>query len=294
MRCRQRCFYGCTQSVDSAFKRRIKTPANDLARVYHFLMHEQERVKLLFGPYRTPRCKIGGTLRCTMRGQVIVAGLTDAPISWPYVPNRGGNGYPPLILCGDLVKAVRQESETAVAYWWGVTVQTVWKWRKALNVESQTEGTVDLQRRGIDDHFDAAAIRKRIEATKRPERNGKIAAAKRGKPRPVRVIEALGRANIGKKASQETRRRMSEAPRRRGARPPAAGVPWKSDEDALLGTMKDRARQKGLQRPPRPVKSPLSTRLVSAIAFDIRPLSRCVGAHEARWLLKGTRRRRHR
>ena len=43
-------------------------------------MLEQERVKLLFGPYRTPKCKVGRGLRCIMRGKVTVAGLSDAPI----------------------------------------------------------------------------------------------------------------------------------------------------------------------------------------------------------------------
>jgi hypothetical protein len=186
-----------------------------------------------------------------MREEVRVAGLTDARIPWPYVPRSGGNGFRSLILCGDLVKAVRRESETAVAYWWGVSAQTVWKWRKALDVEKQTDGTVDLQRRGIDDHFDADAIRKRIEATKRPERNAKIAAAKRGKPRAVHVIEALRKANTGKKASEETRRRMSEAHKLRGTIPPAmAGPLWTPEEDALLGTMPDKDVAERIGRTP--------------------------------------------
>src|SRR5437867_12968044 len=33
---------------------------------------------------------------------------------------------------------------------------------------------------------------------------------------------------------------MSETHKRLGTRPPAAGVPWTADEEALLGTMKDR------------------------------------------------------
>jgi hypothetical protein len=72
------------------------------------------------------------------------------------------------------------------------------------------------------------------------ERAAKIAAAKRGKPRPAHVIEAMREANIGRKASKVAREKMSEAHKRRGTRPPAAGVPWKADEDALLGTMKDK------------------------------------------------------
>ena len=46
-------------------------------------MNEFERVKLLAGPYRPPRYKIGGKLRCAMRGQVVVRGIHEAPIQWP-------------------------------------------------------------------------------------------------------------------------------------------------------------------------------------------------------------------
>jgi hypothetical protein len=51
-------------------------------------MLEQERVKLLFGPYRTPKCKIGRHLRCVMRGKVTVAGLS--------VPRFNGHMSPSL------------------------------------------------------------------------------------------------------------------------------------------------------------------------------------------------------
>ncbi|HZZ80168.1 MAG TPA: SOS response-associated peptidase [Gemmataceae bacterium] len=47
-------------------------------------MQDHERVKLIAGPYRMPRCRIGGTLCCARYGKVIVRGISDAPISWPY------------------------------------------------------------------------------------------------------------------------------------------------------------------------------------------------------------------
>jgi hypothetical protein len=43
-------------------------------------VQEQDRVRLLYGPYEMPNYKVGGWLRCRMRGKVRVAGLTDAPI----------------------------------------------------------------------------------------------------------------------------------------------------------------------------------------------------------------------
>lgn len=73
-----------------------------------------------------------------------------------------------------------------------------------------------------------------------PDRAAKIAAAKRGKPRPANVIEALRKANLGRKLTAEHRAKMSADHKRRGTRPPAAGVPWTAAEDVLLGTMKDR------------------------------------------------------
>ena len=66
------------------------------------------------------------------------------------------------------------------------------------------------------------------------ERRAKIAAAKRGKPRPAHVVEAIRRALQGKPLSAEARRKMSEAHRRRGTRPPKAGRPWTAAEDRLL------------------------------------------------------------
>ena len=37
--------------------------------------------------------------------------------------------------------------------------------------------------------------------------------------------------------SEEARRKMSEAQRRRGARPPKAGIPWTAQEDEWLRTL---------------------------------------------------------
>jgi hypothetical protein len=55
-----------------------------------------------------------------------------------------------------------------------------------------------------------------------PARREKIAAARRGKPRLPHVIEAMAEARRGVPHSAETRRKMSEAHKRRGTRPPLA------------------------------------------------------------------------
>src|SRR5262245_41595036 len=54
-------------------------------------------------------------------------------------PTRG------LIVCGALADAVRRESNQAVCFLWGVTPQTVTKWRKALEVGRRTEGSTRLR-----------------------------------------------------------------------------------------------------------------------------------------------------
>ena len=202
-------------------------------------MNEQDRVELLYGPYQAPRCKVGRLLRCRMRGQVRVGGITDAPIPWPRVRQLGGNGYPSLILCGDLVRAVQLESATAVAYWFGVTAQTVTKWRRVLGVEPLTKGTSDLLRRWSPETVGTDEAKEKLrEATQRPLRNAKIAGARRGKPRPQQVIDALRKANVGRKASVETRTKMSEAHKQRYQENPHP-LSLTTEQVALLGTAPD-------------------------------------------------------
>jgi len=90
---------------------------------------------------------VGSTLYCERLGrQVPVGGLHDAPIPWPYAGVKGPRA---LILCGDLVRAVRCESVVAVCHWWRVHRNTVSRWRRLLGVEQRTEGTARLQRLAI-------------------------------------------------------------------------------------------------------------------------------------------------
>jgi hypothetical protein len=51
------------------------------------------------------------------------------------------------------------------------------------------------------------------------------------------VIEAMNDAWRGKTHTEEARRKMSEANKRRGAWPPAAGKPWQPWEDELVRTL---------------------------------------------------------
>jgi hypothetical protein len=60
-----------------------------------------------------------------------------------------------------------------------------------------------------------------------PQCRAKIAAARRGKARPPHVLEAMHEARRGSQHSEETRRRMREAHRKRGTL-----VPGTADEAA--------------------------------------------------------------
>jgi hypothetical protein len=178
-------------------------------------MNDADRFRLL-GTYRTPRFRYGQTVRCEVRGEVVIVGLLDGPIPWPV--GKRGRGKS-LVVYRGLARAVRRESEQAVAHWWGVSVWRVWQWRKALGVGPTTEGTSRL-RRDYSGEPGARRARKKAWAKARdPERREKIAAARRGKPRPPAVVEAVRQAHLGTHHSEEARRRMSEAHRRRGAAP---------------------------------------------------------------------------
>src|SRR5688500_6621031 len=111
-------------------------------------MTDTDRFRLLFGPYRTPRFRYGSIVSCRRRGDVIVCGITDARIPWPIARRRGSSARS-LVLYRDLVRGVQRESAQAVAYWWGVTDQTVTTWRKVLGVKQNNAGTLRLRR----DHF---------------------------------------------------------------------------------------------------------------------------------------------
>lgn len=122
---------------------------------------------LIGGPYAAPRCRVGGRLTCEIRGDVAVAGLTDAPIQWPY--HHGTASRRSLVVCGDLATAVRTEAGQAVARLWGVDRKTVQTWRRALGVGRMTPGTLA--------RWQALTPCKLTRA--RRVRGGKAAAAKR-------------------------------------------------------------------------------------------------------------------
>ena len=198
------------------------------------LMAVHFRHKLHYGPYRTPRFRYGQKVECLARGEVTITGISAARIPWPvgYVPF----GKSP-VLTGSLVRAVQREAACAVCYWWGVTPWLVRKWRRALGVPRWNEGDLLLKSANGKRPVMRKALKAMWAKARDPERRAKIAAARQGKPRPAHVTEALRQANTGRPLSAERRRKMSEAHKRRGTRPPKAGRAWEAWEDKLLRTL---------------------------------------------------------
>jgi hypothetical protein len=196
-------------------------------------MTNADRFRLSFGPYRAPRFRYGDVVRCAVRGEVVIVSLSAGKIPWPIGQRRGSTARSFIVYAG-LANALRKESNIAVCHWWGVTAQTVSKWRKALGAGPSTEGTRRLKREYAQEEPIVAALKKAQSKAKDPARRAKIAAARRGKPRPRHVIEAMRRGRLGKPQSDETRKKISEANLKRGAWPPAAGRPWTAEEDRMV------------------------------------------------------------
>jgi hypothetical protein len=179
------------------------------------MLPKSTRVRLQFGPYRTPRIKLGAVITDEARGPVTIVGLSKARIPWPVLRARN---HRTVALFGALATAVRRESAVAVAYWWGVSRSTVHKWRRALGVPPINEGTQQLLRAYVDTPIFRRKQRKAWAADWTPERREKLAAANRGRKMPDAVRLKMSAAHRGSRHSAEARRKMSLAQRRRWLR----------------------------------------------------------------------------
>jgi hypothetical protein len=213
-------------------------------------MIDSERVKLLYGPYRPPRCKVGENVTCEYHGrEMVVSGMTDAPISWPQGRSRNGLS---VIVCGDLVRAIRTESAMAVAYHWGVHSSTVSKWRKALGVPRMTNGTRRLRIEWTTEIFTPEFRAKGREAMHRPDVRAKLSALRKGRRQHPNTIEACRR--LGQRPKSDAwKRALSERSKKMWENPEAHGLPqrrkWAEDELALLGADSDNAVARALGLP---------------------------------------------
>jgi len=192
---------------------------------------EDDRYKFIDGPYYPPRTARGRFLVCQLRGTVKVGGYSDAPIPWPRIWRRRS-----LVICGDLLRALRTESVYAVSYHWGLSRAIVSYYRQQLSIPRHNPGTYRLFREIV------------IEAARTPEACAKICAAKEGKPstESVRDRERLRRIQRRPK-SKSWRRKMSERLRRRfGLLGPFR--PWTPKELAMVGTRPDREVARRINR----------------------------------------------
>ena len=218
-------------------------------------MINSERFKLLYGPYQVPTCQLGEKLLCEYRDrEVTVKGMTDAPIPWPAA--RRSNRTSPIV-CGDLVRAVKTESETAVAHHWGVRYWTVWKWRKALQVPRMTNGTRRLLIENAVNTLSSEVRAKGKEAMKRPDVRAKLSAGKKGRPLHPNTIAAC--RELGKRPKSDAwKKGMSERSKKMWETPEAYGLParrkWTDQELALIGSDSDRAVAEQLELPIKVIK----------------------------------------
>jgi transposase-like protein len=201
-------------------------------------MTESTSIILRFGPYSLPQgYGVGDTIECTYRGrEVVIAAITNAPVQWFSIRKTG---KPFVILCGDLIRAVQTESETAIAHNWGVNKDTVRKWRRALNVGRMTVGTTQVFRTLFESRIPEEVAEKGRKRSRSKKSREKMIASKTGKPMHDNTRKALLIA-VQKPKSDAHREAMSQAHKGRGTRPPDNGRPWTKTEDKRLGTAPDR------------------------------------------------------
>jgi len=205
-------------------KRRIAVPRYSSAQ-------EHDVVKFIAGPYEPPLVPIGRWLKCKVRGLLRVGGYTNALIPWP---TAEGNARQ-LILCGDLVRALRTESGRAVCFHFGISHSTMSFYRKRLEVERYNAGSLRLQRRNV-------------ELARSPKARAKMSRQREGRKDLMRPADRRRLWRIQKRPKPLAwRRKMEVFWRRRYAligKPPN----WSEEELKLIGTRPDREVARTLGR----------------------------------------------
>ena len=133
----------------------------------------------LIGRYRTPRFRIGDVVTCGMRGDVRIVGLSDARIPWPIGQALGKGARGPVVYA-DLAEALATESNVSICHWWGVTGQTVRKWRRALGIGPHTEGSRRLRAAYGADPVASAARAEGLRRTDRTEQFARMSVERSG------------------------------------------------------------------------------------------------------------------
>jgi hypothetical protein len=139
-----------------------------------------------------------------------VRGFTDAPISWPSTRRTGG--FSP-ILCDDLVRAVRTTSSRAICHHWGVSKQTVWKWREAWEVPRWNEPTQRLHRRMQAERWDRESLADAGRKSQTRQSRAKMSARRKGRP-PHRHFQAAAAEAARRPKSESFKQKTSRRIRR--------------------------------------------------------------------------------
>jgi hypothetical protein len=186
------------------------------------------RFKLHFGPYRTPRFKLGAIVADEIRGEVKVIGVSDARIPWPLAFNWAQRS---IVVYGPLTRAIRRESVQAVAYWFGISVEKVRLIRRALGVPAHNDGTTRLRKRFAETPTFRRMARKAWEnADRREPTRGML-----GKSHSKSTRRKISQAMLGRVQSAASRRKRSQSLRRNGTR-----RHWTAEETALLAELSAR------------------------------------------------------
>jgi hypothetical protein len=193
------------------------------------------RPELLFGPYVSHCYRRGTRVTCLFRdGDCVVTGKTFARISWPRcrrIGHRGGSG---LLVDEELARAVRRESVLAIAYWFGVGPETVWRWRQALGVPQWNTGS--------------RLLRKQVNAV--------LADKARGKRLPADQVERR----------RQTAKKLRLRPLANGY---GGSRAWTKRELRMLGTVPDIILARWIDRTPLAVRV-MRTRLGLPTRVDRR------------------------
>jgi len=199
---------------------------------------QEEKVRFVVGPYAPPLVPTGGWLKCELRGNLQVEGYTNALIPWPVAVGHQKQ----LIVCGDLVKALRTESRLAVAFHFGISGALVSEYRSRLGIERYTAGSQRLFWRNVN-------------LARTDEARAKLSRHHEGRkdlmtPEAREKLREIQR----RPKSEEWKQRMSERWQRRFA---LSGRPakWTAEELIMIGTRPDREVAKLLNRSLSAVKS---------------------------------------
>jgi hypothetical protein len=211
-------------SLDEA-KQRIEVPKYDSKE-------QEERVRFVGGPYAPPLVPIGGTLKCELRGDLRVAGYSNALIPWPVAAS---NNPKQLIVCGDLIRALRTESVAAVKFHFGVSRSLIWEYRQQLGIERLNPGSLRLFWRTVD-HARSEEARAKMSQSREGRKDTMTPEARE----QLREIQKRPKTEAWKERMAERlqrRYRFSGRPR-----------PWTEEELSLIGTRPDREVAKLLNR----------------------------------------------